>query len=282
MGLDEWPQQRPIRKITPRLSLHAKLGICDVLTLVLAERSTFHDITRNPRKTQRLMKNPKITEKNTPDLRKKSGFTLIEILTVIAIISVLMTAGAIGIGNISAGKDTASAIATCESLFDEARIIAVSKRCKARVMVKADAADDDYLQRVVIIHEEIDNNGNAIEDSWVLSSRGYIMPQGIYFSQEFSKDEDGNALQTFSPPGMKQDFQGNYIFYEFNAEGISSQPGASFVIGSGVRGRGQEPRTKSGERDFAGFVIWRNGRTSSYRSPNQIPGVDSMTGNDNF
>ena len=228
------------------------------------------------------MKILKSKETHIFDARKKSGFTLIEVLTVIAIISILMTAGAIGLGNISAGKDTASAVATCESLFDEARVIAVAKRCKARVMVKADSAtDDDYLQRVVVIHEEIDEDGNAVEDSWVLSSRGYIMPTGVFYSQDLSESLEDNIF-ALNLNGKKSYFNGKYIFYEFNAEGISNDPGATFVLGAGTRGRGQEPRTKSGERDFAGFAIWRNGRTSAFRNPTQIPGVDSLTGNANF
>ncbi|MEP2775434.1 MAG: prepilin-type N-terminal cleavage/methylation domain-containing protein [Luteolibacter sp.] len=229
------------------------------------------------------MKNPIKTENPRSDARIRSGFTLIEVLTVIAIISILMTAGAIGLGNISAGKGTSSGIATCESLFDEARVIAVSKRCKARVMVKVDdPADTDYLQRVVVVHEEIDSTGNPVANSWVLSSRGYIMPKGVFFSQKYSKDANGNALDTFTLTGSKTDFNGEYIYYEFNAEGISSDPGASFVIAAGARGKGQEPKTTSGERDFAGFVIWRNGRTSTYRNPGQIPGVDAHPVNTTF
>ncbi|MDP4624606.1 MAG: hypothetical protein NWT08_05640, partial [Akkermansiaceae bacterium] len=195
-------------------------------------------------------------------------------------------------GNIGSGKNTSSAIATCESLFDEARVIAVSKRCRARVMVKADAAtDDDYLQRVVVIHQEIDADGNPVGTfdendnpngvSWVLSSRGYIMPKGVYFSEDLSLDEDGDSPKTFTLSDSKADFNGNYFFYEFNAEGICTNPGASFVIGAGRRSIGQEPKTTK-ERDFKGFVIWRNGRTSSYRSPGQITGVDSLSTNSEF
>ena len=34
--------------------------------------------------------------------------------------------------------------------------------------------------------------------------------------------------------GRKTDWNGKYVFYEFNSEGICQTPGASFIIGSGV------------------------------------------------
>ena len=73
-------------------------------------------------------------------------------------------------------------------------------------------------------------------------------------------------------------FNGDYFYYEFNSEGISANPGAGFVVGGGVwRPADEKPRVRrSGERDFGGFVVWRNGRTSLYRSPSQIPGLPTI------
>ena len=129
------------------------------------------------------MKTPKLKLSPPPTSfsRTEKGFTLVEILTVIAIISVLMTAGAIGLGNLTAGKGTASAIATAESLFEEARTIAVSKRCKARVMVDIDDLDsDNYGRRIVVAHEKINNDGTVDAGNSVLASRGYTMPRHIF------------------------------------------------------------------------------------------------------
>ncbi len=212
-----------------------------------------------------------------------AGFTLVEVLTVIAIISILMTAGAIGLGNLTAGKGTSSAIATCESLFEEARTIAVSKRCKARVLIDVDdPADSNYLRRVVIAHEKINADGTVVPDDWVVSSRGYTMPTGTFFSKDYSKTDTGgkiSALNTMTlSTGVVTSYQGDYTYYEFNNEGICTTPGASFIIAAGIRPKNGEPRVTSGaERDFAGFVIWRNGRTSSFRSPNQMEIPSSVT-----
>jgi len=202
------------------------------------------------------------------------GFSLIELLVVILIISLLLTLGAVGLRGISGGNGIASAVATSEAIFDEARSIAVGKGTKSRVLVDITDPQDDknYLRRILVAYQELDDNGEPTEE-WALSSRALNLPDRIFFSKEFSKKEHegGGELEEDSFTFGKSQFDGKYIYYEFNSEGICATPGASFVMGSGVRPKGEEPRaTADGKRDFGGFVIWRNGRTSLFRGPEQI------------
>jgi len=178
--------------------------------------------------------------------------------------------------HILTGKNTSTAISVSESLFNEARSLALAKRCNARLMVDINDPDNDnYLRRIVIAHQRIDIDGSIIEDEWIVASRGYKIPGNAHFSRTYSRLNNGDPVLTeeISAANIdKTQYAGEYVYYEFNGEGIFQNPGASFVIGAGIRGNGDaEPRTtKSDGKDFAGFVVWRNGRTSAFRNPDHI------------
>ncbi len=226
-------------------------------------------------------------------------------LVVIAIMSILMTAGAIGLGGMG-GKGVSSGVATAESLFAEARSIAVGQRTRARVLVADRLTNNpaDNLRRIVVVSAAIDplTGREAIPENWVLSSRGAVLPDQTFFSTEFSKRDfqSGGAMiqTTQSQASWKAAYQGTYFFYEFNAEGIcttgvtASGPtttyrAPSFVLGAGarnVRNPTERPRvTAAGKRDFGGFAIWRNGQTSIFRSPDQIAtGINNLNSGAEF
>ena len=207
--------------------------------------------------------------------RTSGGFSLIELLVVILIISLLLTLGAVGLRGIG-GKGVTTAVTTTEAVFDEARAIAVGKGTRARVLVDINDIQnlDTYKRRILVAYEELDEQGEPIKDKWVLASRANTLPERTYFSQTFSKKEHEKGtgeLEEDTCDFGKPGFNGKYLIYEFNSEGICLTAGASFVIGTGVRPDGQEPRvTGEGKRDFAGFVVWRNGRTSLFRGPDEI------------
>jgi len=211
-------------------------------------------------------------------------------LVVIAIISILMTAGSIGLSGMG-GKGVTSGVATAESLFDEARTTAVGRNIRACVLVAKNLTNNpaEDLRRIIVAYEEVDTNGLPVaaataDPKWVLSSRGTLLPDQTFFSDSYSKVKDGSgglqALKTIKTAnilGGKKAFEGEYYIYEFNSQGICTTPGARFIIGSGARNATKPatgdnvPRVTGGaKRDFGGFVVWKNGRTSMFRAPDQM------------
>jgi prepilin-type N-terminal cleavage/methylation domain-containing protein len=215
-----------------------------------------------------------------------SAFTLVEMLVVIAIISILMTAGSIGLSGMG-GKGVTSGVATAEAIFDEARTTAVGRNLRSAVLVakKLNNNPADDLRRIIVAYEKTKADGTAespdsATPTWVLSSRGMVLPEQTFFSSKFSKKNHKagtGSLDTVTlGTNVSISYRGDYYIYEFNSQGICKTPGASFIIGSGARSLTKSadnspPRvTGSAKRDFGGFVIWRNGRTSVFRSPDQM------------
>lgn len=219
-----------------------------------------------------------------------SAFTLVEMLVVIAIMSVLMTVGSIGLSSMS-GKGVTSGVANAEAIFDEARTTAVGRSLRSCVLVAKTLTNNpaDDLRRMVVAYEEIDPATSLAKDptnpdpNWELSSRGAVLPDQVFFSQNFSKKDHATGadpvptIDSAKILNVKTSFAGSYFIYQFNSEGICSTPGASFIIGNGARNTTKAAiipnlphLTSAGKRDFGGFVIWRNGRTAMFRSPDQM------------
>lgn len=253
---------------------------CDVITFLLANSSSWGQLFSKPDFPMK-----------RPLTRSRAGFTLVELLVVILIITVLLTLGAAGFRN-AGGKGVSTALPSTEAIFDEARSVAVGKGTRSRVLIDVDdpKSEGNYLRRMFVAYEETDDNGDPIANSWKLAGRAYIFPPKTYFSRQFSKkdhkSQSGNldTMTLSGVSGMYNSKSAGYVYYEFNAEGICTTglnggdyKAPSFVIASGARGKDQaEPRTTSdGRRDFGGFVIWRNGATSVFRNPTQIIGADS-------
>lgn len=238
----------------------------------------------------------KTNPKQSADRRILRGFSLVEVLVVVVIISVLLTAGVVGLNNLG-GRGVSSGVDSAEALFDEARALAVGKNLRTAVLVARELTNNpaEDRRRILVAHEELDADGDPVQPpestnlTWVVTSRGALLPDQTFFSGTFSrknhttKTGDIPTIADARIKDVKAAYQGTYYVYQFSNQGIPwdptanvAMPGASFVIGSGSRVLTQPASTQppkvagSARRDFGGFVIWRNGRTSLFRSPEQI------------
>lgn len=210
------------------------------------------------------------------------AFTLVEMLVVISIISVMLTVGTLGLKNLSKSSGVSAGLPIAEALFAEARAIAVGRGTKARVLIHGENDRDDefhrerFLRYMAIQYLDTKGTEEETDDEWKIASRGSSLPKGVYFMKRLSETESLTLATTSTElPGKSMT---TCYYYEFNAEGMIADPAPSdnevprFVIqaGSLPPGADEPTATDGSKKNMGGFVIWRSGRTSLFRHPDQI------------
>ncbi len=208
-------------------------------------------------------------------------------MAVMMVIAILLSVAAVGIQSIDRGQATTTALAITEALFDETRSKAVGKGIRARLLIHKELNDEDredrsrYLRSMYLAVESTNQAGDAQGGGWEIITRKTDFPKGVYFSIEES-ERVAAAIGVGKPGTMsiklpgKSDSLKECYYFEFNPEGVcvdsenaALNPGAVVVLISGTRPLdAEEPMILKNNK--VGFVVWRNGRTSIFRSPEQI------------
>lgn len=201
-----------------------------------------------------------------------AGFTLLELAVVTGLI--LFFVSFIGVVLSSRGEDQAlkAGQQLADSMLMATRDLAMLKGTNTRIIIHYNSHEPDkYLRLMGIIFEEYPDSG-----SWKSVDNGSYLPMGVYFHTEFSTWTDAQIMNYEFP---HLDFYeggsgGKWLFFEFTQTGLSSHPGARFIIGTG---RLETVGTENYKVDYnantiGGFIIWKYGGMSSFSGPEAIKG----------
>ena len=155
----------------------------------------------------------------------KSAFTLIELLVVISIIliatSVLFIAG----GGGGDGVKLSSSQRIVSSIAQGARGQAILKNAKTRLIIYSDSQsnedDEKKLRYFGIVYADPNDPNQTSPTSWIASTQGTYLPEGIYFNEELGSNVPSSTM-SLEYPRISAQAEGSgeeFHYYEFNRNG---------------------------------------------------------------
>ena len=235
--------------------------------------------------------------------RLPGGFTMIELMVVIAIISLMMVMAASVLRDPGKGRSMDSAVDMIESLVREARATAQGNDTYTRIIIADDEKtaterDSRHLRFMTVqMFKKSDAKGAGSDGTdvvhkgkWVSTSAGVMLPSGVYFSPHYSRpvewmDGEDGLGQDSARLSNKGSTKVYYI--EFDEKGRFAAPGASpgnatraqrmvFIYGHPGSGKvakdGIVPASVDDQKRPAGakgIVVWPNGNTPRLRTIDQ-------------
>ena len=219
----------------------------------------------------------------------RCGFTLIELLITMAVIIIVSGFVMTAVGGNDGTNELNSAISRADSVFSLARSAAISRKTPVRVLVCNDASQRDatgrgghYLRFLTVYYFD------AQENEWRPFMEGEFLPSGIFVDI----DNLGNPVRSWNAPSslilgtghnsipqpITESFDtisgvgGNWIVYEFHANGTAQDPMARFVLGRAVQSA-VPLNVVPNEFMRAGFVLFRSGKVVHFQSPEHLQGA---------
>ncbi len=134
--------------------------------------------------------------------RLRKGFTMVELLVVMVIMSLLMTMAASVLRDAGKGRGIDSGVDLLESMVREARATAQGNDTCTRLVVVNEpndrSADSRHLRFITVqmLRKESNARGQydgtevEMDGRWVSVSSGVMLPPGVYFSPYYSKPLD--------------------------------------------------------------------------------------------
>ncbi len=240
----------------------------------------------------------------TKKLSDRGGFTIVELLVVMAIISIMMTLAATVLRTAGTGRSIESGVELMESMVREAQSTAMGNDTYARLVIASDSKNNSknspHLRYMVVQLYKKDSKGAdgsniAPRGRWVSTSAGMTLPPGVYFSPHYSTPlqwTDGSSAQMLGQDSTRLTGKGEmrvyYVLFDEKGRFVSPvadplTPTRAFrlVLISARRGAGRRAHdgliptgVDSQKRPVGagGIVVWPRGDTSLLRTKEQIFG----------
>lgn len=241
--------------------------------------------------------------------KANGGFTLVELMVVMAIIGVMMTMAAGVLRDSGKGRGLDSGVDMLESLVREARATAQGNDCYTRLIIAKDEKDTSnktrHLRYMTVQMKRKKENTNGTYDGtdvagdgvWVSTSSGVTLPQGVFFSPTYSTtvkwmDSTGGDMLGQEVTRIAGKGQTAVYYIEFDEKGryvtpqsdpLNVTPGQRLVVISGRPGKGARAVDGVIPTDFdshrrpaaaRGIVVWPTGDISRLRTTRQVYGEE--------